>query len=302
MPKKRASKRSAFCTRVRVRVRGRVGVRVRVGAGARVRLRVRARVMARARARARVRAWVGARARVRATATATARANLGQVDGLEHQGHVARPLAHGDHVAHLHAVGRDVHPLAVDGDVAVVDELARGERGRHELGAIDHRVQTAFQQRDEVFRGIALAAGGLVIDAAELLLGDVAVVALQLLLGAQLQAKIRHLGLAALAVLAGAVGALVHRALRATPEVLAHTPVNLVLRRMALRHECLSLCLTRTGLPRIRKAIATAVSASPVMYFRAEDLGSAAERRAYERSKPKSQRRPGRSFYFCVAR
>ena len=80
--------------------------------------------------------------------------------------------------------------------------------GRHELGAIDDRVQPAFQQGDQVLRGVALAARGLVVGAAELLFGQVAVVALQLLLGAQLQAEIGDLGLAALAVLAGAVGAL----------------------------------------------------------------------------------------------
>jgi hypothetical protein len=43
------------------------------------------------------------------------------------------------------------------------------------------------------------------IDLLELLLGDVAVIALQLLLGAQLHAEVGHLALAALAVLAGAV-------------------------------------------------------------------------------------------------
>ena len=92
--------------------------------------------------------------------------------------------------------------------MAVVDELAGGERRRHELGAIDDRVQTAFQQPDQVLGGVALAARGLLVGAGELLLGQVAVVALQLLLGAQLQAEIGDLGLAALAVLAGAVGAL----------------------------------------------------------------------------------------------
>jgi hypothetical protein len=46
---------------------------------------------------------------------------------------------------------------------------------------------------------------GLGEDAAELLLGQVAVIALQLLLGAQLQAEIGQLALAALTVLAGAV-------------------------------------------------------------------------------------------------
>src|SRR5690606_37599338 len=60
--------------------------------------------------------------------------------------------------------------------------------------------------------------------------------ALQLLLGAQLQTEVRHLALAALAVLAGAVFALVHRGLRTTPDVLAHTAVNFVLGRFALAH------------------------------------------------------------------
>jgi hypothetical protein len=74
--------------------------------------------------------------------------------------------------------------------VAVVGELAGGEHGRYELAAVDHRVQPAFQERDEVFRGVALAAGGLFIGARELLLGQVAVIALQLLLGPQLEPKI----------------------------------------------------------------------------------------------------------------
>ena len=114
--------------------------------------------------------------------------------------------------------------------MSVVDQLARRERGGHELGAVDHRVQPALQERDEVLRGVALQPGRLVVGAAELLLGDVAVVALQLLLGPQLQAEVADLGLAALAVLAGAVLPLVDRALGAAPEVLPHPPVELVLR------------------------------------------------------------------------
>jgi hypothetical protein len=34
--------------------------------------------------------------------------------------------------------------------VAVVDELARREHGRHELGAIDDGVEPALQQADQV--------------------------------------------------------------------------------------------------------------------------------------------------------
>jgi len=63
----------------------------------------------------------------------------------------------------------------------------------------------------------------------ELLFGDVAIIALQLLLGAQLNAIVGHLALAALAVLAGAIFTLVDRALRAAPDVLAHAAVEFVL-------------------------------------------------------------------------
>ena len=89
--------------------------------------------------------------------------------------------------------------------MAVVDELAGGEDRRHELGAVDDRVEARLEQADQVLGGVALAAVGLLVDLAELLFGDVAVVALQLLLGAQLQAEVGQLALAALAVLAGTV-------------------------------------------------------------------------------------------------
>ena len=88
--------------------------------------------------------------------------------------------------------------------MAVADELARGEHGRHELGAVDDGVEAALEQADQVLGGGALEAAGLLVDAAELPLGDVAVVALELLLGAQLLAVVGQLGLAPLAVLAGA--------------------------------------------------------------------------------------------------
>src|SRR5205085_6523078 len=70
----------------------------------------------------------------------------------------------------------------------------------------------------------------------ELLLGDVAVIALQLLLGAQLDAVVADLALAALAVLAGAVFAAIDRALGASEDVLAHAAVELVFGAGALRH------------------------------------------------------------------
>ena len=125
---------------------------------------------------------------------------------------------------------------AVHRDVAVADELARGEHGRHELGAIDDGVEPALQQADQVLGGGALEAPRLLVDAVELPLADVAVVALQLLLGAQLLAVVGELGLAPLAVLAGARFALVEGALGPAPDVLAEAAVDLVLGADALGH------------------------------------------------------------------
>jgi hypothetical protein len=62
----------------------------------------------------------------------------------------------------------DVDAAAVHLDVAVIDELARGEHGGHEFGAIDHGVETALEQADQVFTGIALHPAGFDIDAVEL--------------------------------------------------------------------------------------------------------------------------------------
>ena len=75
-----------------------------------------------------------------------------------------------------------------------------------------------------------------IIGALELLFGDVAVIALELLLGAQLDAEIADLALAALAVLAGAIFAAVDRALGPSEDVLAHAAVELILGAGALRH------------------------------------------------------------------
>src|SRR3981189_3016892 len=99
--------------------------------------------------------------------------------------------------------------------MAVIDELTRGEHGGHELGAIDHGVETALEQADPVFTGVALHPAGFDINAVKLAFADVGVIALQLLLGAQLDAEVGELAFAALAVLAGAVFPAVHGALRA---------------------------------------------------------------------------------------
>ena len=120
--------------------------------------------------------------------------------------------------------------------------------GGHEFGAIDHRVEVgARQQADQVFAGVALHPAGFDVDAVELAFADVGVVALQLLLGAQLHAEVGELALAALAVLAGAVFSLVHGALRAAPDILADTAIDLVFRLTALSHRVLLMLHSHRG-------------------------------------------------------
>src|SRR4029078_8927096 len=84
--------------------------------------------------------------------------------------------------ADLDHVTRDIDTAAIHLDVAVIDELARGEHGGDELGAIDHGIEAAVEQADQVFTCVALEAAGFDIDAVELALADVGVIALQLLL------------------------------------------------------------------------------------------------------------------------
>jgi hypothetical protein len=98
-----------------------------------------------------------------------------------------------------------------------------------------------IEQADQVFAGIALQPAGLDVDAVELTLADIGVIALQLLLGAELHAEVGELALAALAVLAGAIFAAVHRALRAAPDILAHAAIDLVFRLTTLCHRVLFL-------------------------------------------------------------
>ena len=142
---------------------------------------------------------------------------LGELDRFQHDHQLLRLFAHFDNVARLAAVRTDVDAAAVHIDVAVIDELAGGKDRRDELGAINDSVETQLQKTDQVFRGVALAAVCLFIDFAELLFGDVAVMAFQFLLGAQLQTEIGKLALAALTMLARAIFTLVDWGLRAAP-------------------------------------------------------------------------------------
>src|SRR5262245_12499657 len=180
---------------------------------------------------------------------------LGEADSLQHHGKLLGGFLDLDDVAGLAAEARNVDAPAVHLDVAVIDELAGGKHRRHELGAEHDGVEPALQEADEVGAGIALEADRLLIDAAEMLLGNVAVVAFELLLGAQLHAVVGELALAALAVLAGAVFAPVHGALRAAPDILPHAAVELVLGFMALGHRVLMrlrlLRIAPSSVPRV---------------------------------------------------
>src|SRR5262249_39233064 len=121
-------------------------------------------------------------------------------------------------------------------DMAVAHELAGGEYRGHELGAGHDGVEPALQQADQVLGCRTFEAPRLLVNAPELALQDVSVVALELLLGAQLLPIVRRLGRAPLTVLAGARLALVERALRPAPQLLAQAAVDLVLGANALRH------------------------------------------------------------------
>src|SRR5277367_6826591 len=84
--------------------------------------------------------------------------------------------------------------------------------------------------------GIAPESQRLHVVLVELTLGDIAVIALDLLLGLELRAEVGGFALAALAVLAGTVFTLVERAPGTAPDILAHPAVYLIFRFCALRH------------------------------------------------------------------
>ena len=136
-----------------------------------------------------------------------------------------------------------LHLTPFDPDVAVTDQLAGRPDRRRELSAVDDHVETALEQADEVLRRVALHPGRVDIVLLELLFGDVAVIALQLLLGAKLDSVVADLALAALTMLARAIFAPVHGALRPSEDVLAHAAVELVFGAGALRHVTFSNAL-----------------------------------------------------------
>src|SRR3954447_21057721 len=110
-----------------------------------------------------------------------------------------------DHVVLGDLEGGDVHLLAVDLEVAVYDELAGVATGARESGTVDHVVEPALEELQQVVTGLARTTAGLRVVAVELLL-EHAVGEAGLLLLPQLEEVLALLDAAA-AVLAGRVGA-----------------------------------------------------------------------------------------------
>src|SRR3954451_21381134 len=111
-----------------------------------------------------------------------------------------------DDVVLADLVRRDVDLLAVDPEVAVHDELAGVATRAGEPGAVDHVVEAALEELQQVVAGLALATAGFLVVADELLLHH-AVGETSLLLLTELQEVLGLLDATA-AVLAGGVGTL----------------------------------------------------------------------------------------------
>src|SRR3954468_20146955 len=138
----------------------------------------------------------------------------------DERGRLQRLLLDVDDVVLADLVRRDVDLLAVDLEVAVHDELTRVPTGTGEPGPVDHVVEAALEELQEVVTGLAGTPAGLGVVVVELLL-EHAVGEAGLLLLPQLEEVLALLD-AATAVLPGRVGATLVR-LVATDEVDAET-------------------------------------------------------------------------------
>src|ERR1700712_2969505 len=134
--------------------------------------------------------------------------------------HLQALLPHVDDVVGVDLVGGDVDLVAVDPEVAVRHQLAGVATGPGEPGAVDHIVEAALEELQQVVTGLAGTAARLVVVVVELLLHH-AVGEASLLLLLQLVAVLGLLD-PGTAVLAGGVGALLER-LVLTDEVDAET-------------------------------------------------------------------------------
>src|SRR3954449_4670500 len=131
----------------------------------------------------------------------------------DERGHLQRRLAHVDHVVLGHLERRDVDLATVHAEVTMRDELTGVATRAGEPGAVDHVVETALEQLQQVVTGLAGTARGLFVVVVELLLHH-AVGEAGLLLLLQLVAVLALLD-ARTAVLAGCIGTLLERGVAA---------------------------------------------------------------------------------------
>src|SRR3989440_796819 len=132
--------------------------------------------------------------------------------GHDERGELAGLLPHLDDVVLAHPVRRDVDLLAVDQEVAVLDQLPGHVPGHGVAGPVDHVVQPRLQDLEQHLAGLAGLPYRLFVVALELPLQD-AVHPAGLLLLAELEQVFGLLG-PATAVLAGREGPGLERALR----------------------------------------------------------------------------------------
>ena len=79
-------------------------------------------------------------------------------------------LTDSDNVTGLHQVAGNVDAVAVDGKVAMVDQLASLTAGVGKAQTINNIIQSALHVGQQHFTGVALCAGSLVVVVTELLL------------------------------------------------------------------------------------------------------------------------------------
>src|ERR1039458_4267513 len=92
--------------------------------------------------------------------------------GHHHRGHLHRSWLDLDDVVLGHPVGRNVHLLAVDHEVAVADQLAGHVPALGKAGPVHDVVQAALQDLEQVLAGHAPLACGFLVVAVELPLED----------------------------------------------------------------------------------------------------------------------------------
>ncbi|VBB38624.1 membrane hypothetical protein [uncultured Spirochaetota bacterium] len=127
-------------------------------------------------------------------------------------------LDHRHLVARLYEEGRNGHPLAVHGDMAVIDQLARLGAGGGEMHSVDHVVQPALQENKKVLAGFSRHGQGFFESVPELGLHE-AVGPFEGLLFPELGGVFRALAHSGLGSLSGGEALLVHGALVAVAAI-----------------------------------------------------------------------------------